>query len=88
MHPNLQRIFGAHAMAALEMTADQAGVTLADDDRQAVAAQPRQLPAHGEAAGATLDPHRDLDAGDQVGNAGEAAARMFLSVISQTAGAI
>jgi hypothetical protein len=31
--------FGAHAMAALNMTADQAGVTLADDDRQAVATQ-------------------------------------------------
>jgi 2-haloacid dehalogenase len=44
--------FGAHAMAALEMTADQAGVTLADDDKQAVAAQMRQLPAHPEVAGA------------------------------------
>jgi 2-haloacid dehalogenase len=42
--------FGAHAMAALEMTADQAGVTLADDDQQAVAAQLRQLPAHPEVA--------------------------------------
>ena len=27
--------FGDHAMAALEMTADQAGVPLADDDKQA-----------------------------------------------------
>jgi 2-haloacid dehalogenase len=44
--------FGAHAMAALEMTAAQAGVTLADDDKQAVAAQLRQLPAHPEVAGA------------------------------------
>jgi 2-haloacid dehalogenase len=44
--------FGAHAMAALEMTADQAGVTLADDDKQAVAAQLRQLPAPPEVAGA------------------------------------
>ena len=40
--------FGAHAMAALEMTAEQAGVELGDDDRQAVAAQLRQLPAHPE----------------------------------------
>jgi 2-haloacid dehalogenase len=44
--------FGAHAMAALEMTADQAGVTLADDDTQAVAAQLRQLPAYPEVPGA------------------------------------
>jgi 2-haloacid dehalogenase len=44
--------FGAHAMAALEMTAEQAGVTLTDDDKQAVAAQLRQLPAHPEVAGA------------------------------------
>jgi 2-haloacid dehalogenase len=42
--------FGAHAMAALEMTASQAGVELADDDKQAVAAQMRQLPAHPEVA--------------------------------------
>ena len=42
--------FGAHAMAALEMTASQAGVELADDDREAVAAQMRQLPAHPEVA--------------------------------------
>ena len=40
--------FGAHAMAALEMTAEQAGVELADDDKEAVAAQMRQLPAHPE----------------------------------------
>jgi 2-haloacid dehalogenase len=44
--------FGDHAMAALEMTADQADVTLADDDKQAVAAQLRQLPAHPEVPGA------------------------------------
>ena len=44
--------FGDHAMAALAMTAEQAGVELADGDRQAVAAQMRQLPAHPEVAGA------------------------------------
>ena len=44
--------FGAHAMAALEMTAERAGVELADGDRVAVAAQMRQLPAHPEVAGA------------------------------------
>jgi 2-haloacid dehalogenase len=46
------RPFGAHAMAALEMTAEQAGIQLADGDREAVAAQLRQLPAHPEVAGA------------------------------------
>jgi 2-haloacid dehalogenase len=46
------RQFGAHAMAALEMTADQAGVTLGEGDREAVAAQLRRLPAHPEVAGA------------------------------------
>jgi 2-haloacid dehalogenase len=44
--------FGAHAMAALVMTADQAGVPLADDNKEAVAAQMRQLPAHPEVDGA------------------------------------
>jgi 2-haloacid dehalogenase len=44
--------FGAHAMAALAMTAEQAGVNLADDDRKAIAAQLRQLPAHPDVAGA------------------------------------
>jgi hypothetical protein len=40
-------------MAALEMTAEQAGVELAaDDDKEAVAAQLRQLPAHPKVAGA------------------------------------
>ena len=44
--------FGAHAMAALEMTAEQAGVKLAEDDKDAVAAQLRRLPAHPEVADA------------------------------------
>jgi 2-haloacid dehalogenase len=44
--------FGAHAMAALEMTASQAGVTLGEGDREAVADQLRRLPAHPEVAGA------------------------------------
>jgi 2-haloacid dehalogenase len=46
------RPFGDHAMAALEMTAEQAGVRLGDDDRQAIVAQLRRLPAHPEVAGA------------------------------------
>ena len=46
------RQFGALAMAALEMTAEQAGVELADGDREAVAAQMRRLPAHPEVADA------------------------------------
>lgn len=40
--------FGAHAMAALEMTAERTGVELADEDREAVGAQMRRLPAHPE----------------------------------------
>ena len=44
--------FGAHAMAALEMTAAQAGVTLTEGDREAVAGQLRQLPPHPEVAAA------------------------------------
>jgi 2-haloacid dehalogenase len=44
--------FGAHAMAALEMTTEQAGVELADNDKEAVADQLRRLPAHPEVAGA------------------------------------
>jgi 2-haloacid dehalogenase len=44
--------FGAHAMAALEMTAKRAGVRLTEGDREAVAAQMRQLPAHPEVDGA------------------------------------
>jgi 2-haloacid dehalogenase len=44
--------FGSLAMAALETTAERAGVELADDDKKAVAAQLRQLPAHPEVADA------------------------------------
>jgi 2-haloacid dehalogenase len=44
--------FGDHAMAALEMTAEQAGIQLADGDREAIAAQLRRLPAHPEVADA------------------------------------
>jgi 2-haloacid dehalogenase len=44
--------FGAIGMAALEMTAERAGVELADGDREAIAAQMRRLPAHPEVAGA------------------------------------
>jgi 2-haloacid dehalogenase len=44
--------FGSLAMAALEATAERAGLELADDDKEAVAAQMRQLPAHPEVAGA------------------------------------
>ncbi len=40
--------FGAHAMAALEMLADQTGVELGDGDREAIAGQMRRLPAHPE----------------------------------------
>jgi hypothetical protein len=36
--------FGAHAMAALEMTAATAGVELHQEDRQAVARQMRACP--------------------------------------------
>jgi len=42
------RQFGEHAMAALEMVADQAGVELTDDDRGAIGGQMRELPAHPE----------------------------------------
>jgi 2-haloacid dehalogenase len=44
--------FSAHATAALSMLAEQAGVELDDADRQAIAAQMRQLPAHPEVPGA------------------------------------
>jgi 2-haloacid dehalogenase len=40
--------FGAHAMAALQMLAEQTGVQLRDADRDAIAGQLRQLPAHPE----------------------------------------
>jgi 2-haloacid dehalogenase len=46
------RPFGQIALAALQMTAGQAGVELADADRDAIAAQLRQLPAHPEVSGA------------------------------------
>ena len=52
LDPHFERIFGDHAMAALVMTAERAGVPLADDDKKAVAAQLRQLPAHPEVDGA------------------------------------
>jgi 2-haloacid dehalogenase len=44
--------FGTLAMAALDMTAEQAGVKLTEGDKEAVATQLRQLPAHPEAADA------------------------------------
>jgi 2-haloacid dehalogenase len=44
--------FGALGMAALEMTAERAGVSLTEGDREAVAGQMRQLPAHPEVPGA------------------------------------
>jgi 2-haloacid dehalogenase len=44
--------FGAHAMAALEMSAERAGARLSEGDREAVAAQMRRLPAHPEVDGA------------------------------------
>jgi 2-haloacid dehalogenase len=44
--------FGAHAMAALEMTAEQAGVQGGGGDKEAVATQLRQLPPHPEVADA------------------------------------
>jgi 2-haloacid dehalogenase len=46
------RPFGEIALAALQMTAEQAGVALADADRDAIAAQLHQLPAHPEVPGA------------------------------------
>jgi 2-haloacid dehalogenase len=44
--------FGAVAVAALEMTAAQAGVELRKEDRDAIAAQLRRLPAYAEVPGA------------------------------------
>jgi 2-haloacid dehalogenase len=44
--------FGAIAMAALEMTAQQARVDLRGEDREAIAGQLRKLPAHPEVPGA------------------------------------
>ena len=40
--------FGAHAMAALAMLAEQTGTELGDNDREAIAGQMRRLPAHPE----------------------------------------
>jgi 2-haloacid dehalogenase len=42
------RTFGEIALAALAMTAEQAGVELRDTDRDAIAGQLRRLPAHPE----------------------------------------
>jgi 2-haloacid dehalogenase len=70
--------FGAHAMAALEMTAERAGVELTDDDREAVAGQLRRLPAHPEVADAL---RRLRDAGLRLAsltNSTEAVARAQL----------
>jgi 2-haloacid dehalogenase len=44
--------FGAIGMAALEMTAEQTGVELRDEDREAILGQMRRLPAHPEVPGA------------------------------------
>jgi 2-haloacid dehalogenase len=46
------RPFGQIGLAALTMTAEQAGVELADTDRDAIAAGLRRLPAHPEVPGA------------------------------------
>jgi 2-haloacid dehalogenase len=40
--------FGAHALAALQMVADQTRRTLSDGDREAIAGQLRRLPPHPE----------------------------------------
>ena len=50
--------FGAIGMAALTMTAEQAGVELRQQDRDAVAAELRRLPAHPEVPGALERLHR------------------------------
>jgi 2-haloacid dehalogenase len=46
------RPFGEIGLAALQMTAEQAGVELSDADRDAIAAGMRRLPAHPEVPGA------------------------------------
>jgi 2-haloacid dehalogenase len=46
------RPFGEIGLAALAMTAEQAGVELRDPDRDAIAAGMRRLPAHPEVPGA------------------------------------
>ena len=53
------RQFGALAMAALEMTAEQAGVELTEGDKEAVATQMRQLPPHPEVAAYLRNPSND-----------------------------
>jgi len=50
--------FGAVALAALAMVAEQAGVQLREEDRDAIAAQLRRLPAHPEVPGALERLHR------------------------------
>jgi 2-haloacid dehalogenase len=40
--------FGAHALAALQMLADQTGRAMSDGDREAIAGQLRRLPPHPE----------------------------------------
>jgi 2-haloacid dehalogenase len=50
--------FGTLAMAALELTAEQAGVELRDADREAIAGQMRRLPAHAEVRGALRRPRQ------------------------------
>jgi len=50
--------FGAIGLAALTMTAEQAGVELREEDRDAVAAELRRLPAHPEVPGALERLHR------------------------------
>jgi 2-haloacid dehalogenase len=46
------RQFGEHALAALEMLAEQTGTELTAGDREAIAGQMRRLPAHPEVRGA------------------------------------
>ena len=52
------RPFGEIGLAALAMTAEQAGVELRDPDRDAIAAGMRRLPAHPEVPGALERLHR------------------------------
>jgi len=52
------RPFGQIGLAALAMTAEQAGVELRDPDRDAIAAGMRRLPAHPEVPGALERLHR------------------------------
>jgi 2-haloacid dehalogenase len=52
------RPFGEIGLAALAMTAEQAGVELSDPDRDAIAGGLRRLPAHPEVPGALERLHR------------------------------